>query len=92
MSDKPDDDVQAVAAHIVRYLRQHPGAADTAEGVARWWLGGSRCEETLAKVEEALAALVRREMVEKQTLPDGAEIYRVGPAIGGGQESQLRDL
>jgi hypothetical protein len=80
MSDKPDQDVQAVAADILRYLRSHPDAADTAEGIARWWLGGRRYEDNLARVLEAMPALVAEGLVEKQTLPDGAEVYRAGRA------------
>ena len=78
MSDKPDQDVLAVAADILRYLQHHPEAADTAEGIARWWLGGRRYEDSLARVQEAMPALVERGLVEKQTLPDGADVYRAG--------------
>lgn len=78
MSDKPDQDVQAVAADILRYLQQHPDAADTAEGIARWWLGGRRYEDNLARVQDAMPGLVQQGLVEKQTLPDGADVYRAG--------------
>jgi hypothetical protein len=91
MSDKPEEGVQTVAADIVRYLRRHPGAADTAEGIARWWLGGRHYEETLTRVEHAIGLLVQQGLVEKQLLPDGAAIYRSGPGIDATRESKPRE-
>ena len=51
-------DVAAVAAAIRRYLNEHPNAADTVEGIARWWLSGSSGNERLADVERAMELLV----------------------------------
>jgi Fe2+ or Zn2+ uptake regulation protein len=88
MSHKSDDDAQAVAAEIVRYLRQHAEAADTVEGVARWWLSRQRYEEAIATVERAMAMLVNRQMVEKHTLPDGTAVYRSGPLLARTEASR----
>jgi hypothetical protein len=82
MSDTSDDDARPVAAEIIRYLREHSEAADTVEGVARWWLGRQRHEEAVATVERAMAILVTGCMVEKHTLPDGTAVYRRGPLLG----------
>jgi hypothetical protein len=78
MSDEMDDELPAVAAEIVRYLRAHPDAADTVDGVARWWLG--RDAERNA-IERAMALLVKRRMVEKHTLPEGTTVFRSGPGL-----------
>jgi hypothetical protein len=32
------DKVEAIASEIIEYLRSHPDAADTAEGITQWWL------------------------------------------------------
>ena len=32
------DPVSAIRAQIVNYLTRHPDAADTADGIATWWL------------------------------------------------------
>jgi len=91
MSDEHDVAVQAVAADIRRYLQRHPDAADTAEGIARWWLGGRCRENELGRVQEAIAVLVKRGLMQRQTLPDGAEIYRAGRTPVASDESDRRE-
>ena len=81
MSEKSDDDARAVAAEIVRYLREHSEAADTMEGVARWWLRRQRYDDALATVERAMAMLVDGRLVEKHALPDGTVVYKWGPLL-----------
>ena len=68
-------DVAAVAAAIRRYLRDHPSAADTLEGVALWWLSGNAGDEWLTNVQRAIEQLVNRGEVVRQTLRDGTVIY-----------------
>ncbi len=51
------NDTPSVAEAIRRYLSEHPQAADTAEGIQRWWLLPSFGEVSLATVEAALAML-----------------------------------
>jgi hypothetical protein len=91
MSDKSDDDVQAVAIEIVRYLREHAEAADTVEGVARWWLTRQRYEEAVATVERAISLLVDGRMVERHTLPDGTAVYRCGPLLVGAEAPKPKE-
>ena len=45
------------AEWISSYLREHPKAADTAEGIQRWWLAPNFGEVALVTVEMALAKL-----------------------------------
>jgi hypothetical protein len=68
-------DIAAVAAAIRRYLREHPNAADTLEGIARWWLSGNSGNELLTDVERALEELVAGGEVVRQTLRDGTVIF-----------------
>jgi hypothetical protein len=91
MSDEHDEAVQAVAADIGCYLKRHPDAADTAEGIARWWLGGRYYENELQLVQEAIAVLVKRGLMQWQTLPGGAEIYRAGRTPVASDESGRRE-
>lgn len=69
-----DDRTGAVAAEILAYLESHPGAADTADGVHRWWLvdGGGYA---LAEVERALDRLARQGQLDRRRLPDGRLLY-----------------
>lgn len=58
---------------LERYLAAHPNAADTVDGVRRWWLGDPAIAPD--DVEAALEALVTRGLLDKRRLPDGAAIY-----------------
>lgn len=49
--------VNQVAEWIRSYLRAHPRAADTAEGIQRWWLAPNFGEVALVTVEMALEQL-----------------------------------
>ena len=48
-----------LARAIEHYLEAHPAAADTSEGIARWWLERQRVEHALSQVDEALDLLLR---------------------------------
>lgn len=78
----PDIDlatVESAAAAIKRYLDEHPGSADTVEGVAEWWLARQRVRETLAVVSQALNLLTDSGAVRKLRSVDGREIYAAVP-------------
>jgi hypothetical protein len=68
--------VEAIAGEIARYLVQHPDAADTFDGITRWWLTRIRFEEATRLVAQALEGLVRDGRVVEQELPDGTLLYR----------------
>jgi hypothetical protein len=68
--------VNTIADEIARYLKDHPDAADSLEGIRRWWLPRVRLEETTAQLEEALEDLLRRGVVVRQGLADGTVLYR----------------
>lgn len=67
----------AVAHSILRYLQMRPQAADSADGVARWWVDGS-LGVTQTEVEATLAALVRSGVLRQVHLPDGSLLYARG--------------
>ncbi len=75
MPETDDDAVRAIAAEIERYVAAHPGAADTAEGIQRWWLSGRLADEPAAVLTEALDALIARGVIARRTLPDGRTLY-----------------
>lgn len=68
-------DIDAVAATIRQYLLDHPNAADTLEGVARWWLLGDADDAWLREVQLAIEQLVNRREVVCRILRDGTVIY-----------------
>ena len=57
----PDPSIRRVAIAILQYLRDHPAASDTAEGIAKWWVS----EDRIA-VENALALLVKEGVVVRE--------------------------
>lgn len=65
-----------LAREIARYLAEHPAAADSAEGIRRWWLLRQRFDEAAAQVQQALDRLEAAGQVRRQVLPDGTVIYR----------------
>jgi hypothetical protein len=70
--------VNTIAEEIARYLRAHPEAADSFEGIRRWWLPRVRFEETTAQIERALDELLERGIVVREVMPDGRILYRRG--------------
>ena len=65
MVQEHDKHVLAVASEIQCYLRNHPKAADSGEGVLRWWLTKQRYEDSMDIVHKALELLVAAGDVEK---------------------------
>ena len=72
--DANESDIEAAAKRVLRYLEQHPNAADTVEGVAVWWLGGNESDEWLSIVRCAIERLVNSGDVSQKTMPDGTTI------------------
>ncbi len=70
MSD-PDHAVRIAADSILRYLADHPDAADTSDGIRAWWLSGV----SKTAVDAALTDLVRRGLVRRQDVPGAAPVY-----------------
>jgi hypothetical protein len=75
MPDTDSDAVRAIAAEIEQYIGLHPGAADTVEGIQRWWLSRQLADESTAMLAAALTWLTDRGVVARTTLPDGRTLF-----------------
>ena len=75
MNTHEDRPREAVAAAIMNYLCAHPMAADSADGVQRWWIGERFAGLSLEEVESALDRLVERYLLRRLRLMDGTELY-----------------
>ncbi|MFH0344346.1 MAG: hypothetical protein ACHBNF_20005 [Chromatiales bacterium] len=75
MSAEQDCCVRAIARDIEAYLAIHPHAADSAEGIHRWWLGSGSQEESLDGVRAALEWLTACGRITRRVLPDGGVVY-----------------
>lgn len=67
---------------IVDYLRAHPSAADTLEGIVDWWLPHQRFETAKSAIQEALDDLARQGIVEEVTFGNGVRVYRLAAQSG----------
>lgn len=75
MNNSRDRCDEAVVVAIVDYLHAHPLAADSADGVRRWWLGAPGLAVRLDEVESALDLLVGRSVLRRLPLADGTVLY-----------------
>lgn len=74
-----------IAAGILTYLKQHPAAADTVEGIAKWWMLQPTLGQSVNTVEEVLHELEERSLVES-ILSRGKRLYRAKSRIEGKPE------
>ena len=73
----------SLESELIAYLEAHPRAADTLDGIAEWWLAGSRVwDGRPATLEEALSRLVAAGRLARIETPDGHTLYvsRTPPA------------
>jgi hypothetical protein len=75
MSEFNDTDVLLIADQIERYLKEHPNAADTVEGITKWWLPGQGIEVSSLLVQQALKYLGSKSAVKCNTNLSGNKIY-----------------
>jgi len=71
-----EQDIERISEEIHRYLTKHPNAADTLEGITRWWLTRQRYEESKKNVQKALYLLVNRKLVAQIDNLDGKCTYK----------------
>lgn len=75
---RPDDDIVELANvqnAINRYFQQHPLAADTVEGIAKWWLPQFGINLPLESVLKVLERMVAAGELSKSEKRDGSVIY-----------------
>jgi hypothetical protein len=70
-----EPDIMSVVQHLARYLRSHPDACDTAEGIAHWW-GAAEFGMAPAVVAGALEWMSACGVVETLRAADGRVLYR----------------
>lgn len=64
-----DEHLTEVVEAILRYLHSHPDAADTIEGIARWWMPEKWCIDART-VLSALARLEAQGLVHRRINAD----------------------
>jgi hypothetical protein len=66
-----------VARAILDYLRKHPDAQDTVDGITEWWLPEEKIKSRSAIVREALNGLVAEGLVLARKSKDSQIHYRI---------------
>jgi hypothetical protein len=66
-----------VEDEVLRYLRNHPAAADTAAGIANGWSLGNAAEGTDKDLSSALDRLARDRKLSPCKMKDGQLLYWV---------------
>ncbi len=80
----PDESsISVIAREIQTYLSSHPDAADSLDGILRWWLPRVRMEETANDLQLALDLLVERGAVTRRDVAGGQVVYGRSPGAPG---------
>lgn len=83
MPNLPPSDPSVLCQGILQYLRAHPEAADSLDGIAAWWLPRSNHPPTFEAVQEALALLVAERRIACLHLADGRTLYQSVDKVSG---------
>jgi hypothetical protein len=67
---------------IVAYLRAHPDATDSLDGIVDWWLARQRYETASEAIQAALDDLASQGILEVVTLGSGLRLYRLATPPG----------
>jgi hypothetical protein len=63
---------------VVRYVREHPHAADTAAGIRAWWVAGAALGEPHV-LTEVLESLVADGVLQRASLPGDTVLFVARP-------------
>ena len=68
-------DVVQLENSILRYIEEHPNAADTVDGIAAWWLNEKLTADELHQVQQALDNLLNSRRMRVRKSADGHAYY-----------------
>lgn len=66
---------------ILQYLRRHPLAADTADGIVACWLPRTGFEDAPDHIDAALRHMLAERRLAVRRLPDGRVLYARGELL-----------
>jgi len=67
---------QQIAQLLLDYMKKHPNAKHTAEGIARWWILQQKLDEEQFLVERVIEHFSEKGILEKVQLADGNCYFR----------------
>ncbi len=68
-------DDNEIVQRILEYLREHPQAGDTLEGIAKWWLMCQQLSDRVVSVQRSLEVLKAQGVILEHKRPDGRSFY-----------------
>lgn len=84
-----DDDLERLAKEIMQYLQTHPSAADTADGIAKWWIWRQRITGMVSNVQSALDQLVEQGYLVTRTV--AGEVFYKRRDTGSNQADEKKE-
>lgn len=72
---EPEELTAILEEQILRYLQAHPRAADSREGIERFWLQGAGASMDPDAVQQALDGLVERGLLRRNEVAGGKLVY-----------------
>jgi hypothetical protein len=66
-----------LSQRIISYLKKHPEAGDTLEGIVSWWLEQERIDRVVDDVAEVLRSLEKKGTVQVHRTQIGTTIYKI---------------
>ena len=66
-----------LSQRIISYLKKHPEAGDTLEGIVTWWLEQERIDRVVDDVADVLRSLEKKGAVLAHRTQAGTTIYKI---------------
>jgi len=79
--DKSEDDVERASREIQAYFKENQFAAESLEGIVRWWLLQQQFERAWATVSDALNRLVAAGFLVRTENAGGNTVYSMNTAF-----------
>lgn len=83
MTAAPASDPSVLCTGILQYLKDHPEAADSLEGISDWWLPPWKYSVTTKAVQEALDLLVSQRRIARIDMADGRTLFQSVDRVSG---------
>ena len=90
-SQRERDAAWKVAVKILRYLAEHPNAADTSDGILEWWLFKQSIFDEERVVEQALDSLVEQKLIFKVEAADTRKHYYLNAELIEESRAMIRE-
>lgn len=66
-----------VAQILLEYMKKHPEATHTDEGITRWWILQQKLDEELETVKKILVYFTEIGLLDRTIQPDGNEYFKI---------------